>query len=68
MANLPVIRAVSMRPSLGSNDAVGLEIVSEKGDHFVVALSCEVKALIDDIQVFLDEHPHLASQKSRPQQ
>ena len=69
MPNLPAIRVVLVRPILGENDAVGLEIVPESGDRFVIALSGEgMKGLIEDMQSFLDDHPHLADQKSRPRQ
>ena len=70
--NLTVIYAVQMRSILGKNgedDAAGLEIVAENGDRFVIALSGEgMKGLIEDMQSFLDDHPHLADQKSRPRQ
>jgi hypothetical protein len=69
MANLPVVRAALIRPVRGEGDAVGLEIVPENEGPFVIALSGEgMKGLIEDMQSFLDEHPEIAEQKSRPRQ
>jgi hypothetical protein len=67
-----IINAALMRPIvLGSptGEQAGFEIVAKNGDQFLVPLSGEgMKGLIQDMQLFLEEHPHLAKIQSPPRQ
>jgi hypothetical protein len=69
---MAIINAALMRPiALVSHagEQAGLEIVAKNGDQFLVPLSGEgMKGLIQDMQLFLDEHPHLAKTRSLPRQ
>jgi hypothetical protein len=67
-----VIWATSMRPTEVQTDggpAVALEIVAETGDQFVIVLSGEgLAGLIQDIQLLLEESPHIAGWRGRARQ
>jgi hypothetical protein len=69
---MPIINAALMRPiTLVSHtgEQAGLEIVAKNGDQFLVPLSGEgMKELIEEMQLFLEEHPHLAKIQSLPRQ
>ena len=69
---MTVINAALMRPILLKNDTgeiPGLEIVAKNGDRFLVPLSGEgMKGLIEDMRLFLEEHPELAKIQSPPRQ
>jgi hypothetical protein len=61
-----------MRPIVlqsATGEQAGLELVAKNGDQFLVPLSGEgMKGLIQDMQLFLEEHPHLAKIQSQPRQ
>jgi hypothetical protein len=69
---MAIINAALMRPiALVSHtgEQAGLEIVAKNGDQFLVPLSgAGMKELIQDRQLFLEEHPHLAKTQSLPRQ
>jgi hypothetical protein len=69
---MAIIKAVLTRPIVlvsHTGEQAGLEIVAKNGDQFLVPLSgAGMKELIQDTQLFLEKHPHLATQKSRTQQ
>jgi hypothetical protein len=69
---MAIIKAVLTRPIVlvsHSGEQAGLEIVAKNGDQFLVPISgAGMRELIQDTQLFLEEHPHLATQKSRTQQ
>jgi hypothetical protein len=69
---MAIINAALMRPiALVSHtgEQAGLEIVAKNGDQFLVPLSGEgMQGLIQDMQLFLEEHPHLAKTLSLPRQ
>ena len=49
--------------------AAGLEIVAKDGAQFLLVLSGEgMKGLIQDMQLFLEEHPQIAESRSEPRQ
>ena len=58
------VRPIVLESSTGQR--VGLEFVAENGDQFVVPLSHEgMIGLIQDMQSFLEGHPHLAQNRPR---
>ena len=69
---MAIIKAVLTRPIVlvsHTGEQAGLEIVAKNGDQFLVPLSGEgMKGLIQDMRLFLDEHPHLAKTRSLPRQ
>ena len=49
--------------------SAGLEIVAKDGAQFLLVLSGEgMKGLIQDMQLFLEEHPQIAESRSEPRQ
>ena len=64
--------AVLLRPVVVDSDKgelAGLEIVGTQGDRYVFALSGEGrKEPIQEMQLFLEEHQHLAKIQSQPRQ
>jgi|HubBroStandDraft_4_1064222.scaffolds.fasta_scaffold2801121_1 hypothetical protein len=69
---MAIIKATLMRPIVlvsHTGEQAGLEIVAKNGDQFLVPLSgAGMKELIQDRQLFLEEHPHLAKTQSLPRQ
>ena len=69
---MPTINTALMRPITfvsHTGEQAGLEIVAKNGDQFLVPLSGEGrKGLIQDMQLFLEERPHLAKIQSPPRQ
>jgi hypothetical protein len=69
---MAIIKAVLTRPIVlvsHTGEQAGLEIVAKNGDQFLVPLSgAGMRELIQDTQLFLEEHPHLARTQSLPRQ
>ena len=65
--NVALMRPIALVSHAG--EQAGLEIVAKNGDQFSVPLSGEgMQGLIQDMQLFLEEHPHLAKTRSLPRQ
>jgi sensor domain CHASE-containing protein len=66
------IFAASARPLEVTTDqgpAAGLKIVAKNGDQFVIVLSGEgMRALIEDMQSFLESSPQIAKIQSQARQ